>query len=124
MPVNEAMSMGVHESQSLLWERMVGLSLPFQKYLLPKLQESFPDNFSTGISVHDLYLAQNIVKDISYIRTEADEVSYTMHIILRYEIERGLLNGDYTVDQVPALWNSKMLGNIIFLCLLVVVVNF
>ena len=116
LPVNAAMSMGVHESQSLLWERMVALSRPFQSYLLPKLQATFPDIPSLHtqkeqgdrITAEHLYKAINKIRQPSIIRVEADEVTYTMHIILRYEIEKGLINGEITTDEVPLLWNSKM----------------
>jgi len=106
LPVNKALSMGVHESQSLLWERMVGLSGPFMKYLLPKIRAHFPE--FPDRSPEDLYAAVNVMKHPSYIRVESDEVTYPMHIILRYEIERGLLDGSIKVDDVPAVWNAKM----------------
>lgn len=105
LPVNVALSMGVHESQSLLWERMVGLSRPFQHYLLPKIKEYFP-SFAAS-SPEALYLALNVVKEPSYIRVEADELTYVLHIILRYEIERGLMQGDIEVSDVPRVWNEK-----------------
>lgn len=108
LPVSEALSMGVHESQSLLWERMVCLSKPFQHYLLPKIQAAFPDSGFSGKSPEELYKAINTIKDPSMIRVEADEVTYAMHVILRYEIERGLINGDIAVEEVPGLWNNKM----------------
>lgn len=69
------MSMGIHESQSLLWERMVALSRPFQDYLLPKIKQFFPD-FPVPNSGNDaLYAAQNVIKEPSLIRVESDEVS-------------------------------------------------
>jgi carboxypeptidase Taq len=107
LPVSAAMSMGVHESQSLLWERMVGLSKPFQSYLLPKLREFFPD-FPAGATTQSLYEAQNTIREPSLIRVEADELTYTLHVILRYEIERGLIDGSIRVADVPAIWNAKM----------------
>eukprot|EP00877_Chromochloris_zofingiensis_P002211 jgi/Chrzof1/11991/Cz06g17100.t1 len=108
LPVNVAMSMGIHESQSLLWERMVALSRPFQDYLLPKIKQFFPD-FPVPNSGNDaLYAAQNVIKEPSLIRVESDEVTYTMHIIMRYEIERGLLDGSIKVSDVPSVWNDKM----------------
>lgn len=107
LPVSLAMSMGVHESQSLLWERMVALSRPFQSYLLPKVQEFFPD-FPEVATSEKLYEAQNTIREPSLIRVEADELTYTLHVILRYEIERGLIDGSVKVEDVPALWNAKM----------------
>ena len=108
LPINEALSMGVHESQSLLWERMVGLSEPFQHYLLPEIQKRFPDSAFKSKTPQDLYKAINTIRDPSMIRVEADEVTYTMHVILRYEIEKGLINGDVKVADVPKIWNEKM----------------
>lgn len=75
--------MGVHESQSLLWERMVALSQPFAHYLLPKLQQHFPD-LAQKLSPESLYSAVNVIREPSMIRVEADEVTYPLHIILRY----------------------------------------
>ncbi|KAJ1428083.1 putative carboxypeptidase [Ochromonadaceae sp. CCMP2298] len=108
LPVSLAMSMGVHESQSLLWERLVALNRPFQHYLLPKIREFFP-TFPTEATPESLYLAQNTMRDPSLIRVEADELTYTLHVILRYEIERGLVDGSIKVTDVPAVWNAKML---------------
>ena len=82
LPVNEALSMGVHESQSLLWERMVALSLPFAHYLLPKIQEHFP-GLAKKLAPETLYAAINVIKEPSMIRVEADEVTYPLHIIMR-----------------------------------------
>lgn len=105
--VSGALSMGVHESQSLLWERMVALGKPFQHYLLPKMQKAFPGKFD-GRSAEELYKAINKVRNPSVIRVESDEVTYTMHVILRYEIEKGLLEGSIAVADVPQVWNAKM----------------
>lgn len=108
LPVNSAAGMAIHESQSLLWERMVGLSLPFSNYLLPKLRETFPGAFDESKTPEDLYKAMNIVKVPSLIRVESDEVTYPMHIILRFEIEKALIEGEIDVDDVPKIWNEKM----------------
>jgi carboxypeptidase Taq len=109
LPVSSAMSMGVHESQSLLWERMVALSKPFQSYLLPKIQETFPEVTSLqGKTPEQMYGAMNIMRDPSTIRVEADEVTYSLHVILRYEIEKDLINGHIQVQDVPKIWNEKM----------------
>lgn len=107
LPVNRALSMGVHESQSLLWERMVGLSPHFAAYVLPKIREAFP-GFGTDKTAEDLYAALNRVRVPSRIRVESDEVTYPMHIIVRYEIERALMDGSLAVADVPSTWNSKM----------------
>jgi len=108
LPVNAAAGMAVHESQSLLWERMVGLSRPFAAYLLPKLCSAFPGAFPPEKRPEDLYAALNVVRVPSLIRVEADEVTYPMHIILRFEIETGLIDGSINVDDVPTLWSQKM----------------
>jgi Zn-dependent M32 family carboxypeptidase len=107
LPVSEALSMGVHESQSLLWERMVALSRPFASFLLPRLRAAFPQ-LPADKSADDLYAALNKVSMRSLIRVEADEVNYPLHVILRYELESALLRGDISVAQLPALWNAKM----------------
>lgn len=106
-PVSEAHGMGVHESQSLLWERMVGLSEPFMHYLLGELKTSFPKEFE-DVTPELLYAGFNTVKNPSVIRVEADEVTYPLHVILRTELEMGLLNGSIKVEQLPQLWNEKM----------------
>ena len=108
LPVNAAHSMGVHESQSLLWERMVALGLPFQSYLLPKLRAFFPEQVPADATPERLYGAVNLVKFPSLIRVESDEVTYSLHVILRYEIERALVDGSLAVDDVPRVWNAKM----------------
>ncbi|MEW5308984.1 MAG: hypothetical protein WDW38_000901 [Sanguina aurantia] len=107
LPVNSALGMGIHESQSLLWERMVALSPPFSKYLLPLLKESFPKEFG-DVSERQLYESMNVIASPSLIRVESDEVTYPMHVILRYEIERGLMSGSIKVKDLPTVWNAKM----------------
>lgn len=108
LPVNSAAGMAIHESQSLLWERMVALSQPFAAYLLPKLHASFPGAFPESKTPEDLYRALNVVKKESFIRVESDEVTYPMHIILRFEIEKALVEGELQVEDIPSVWNSKM----------------
>ncbi|KAK3260195.1 hypothetical protein CYMTET_30833, partial [Cymbomonas tetramitiformis] len=92
---------------SLLWERMVCLSPSFSEYLLPKLCGAFPD-LSSSATADDLYGAMNVVRSPSLIRVESDEVTYPMHIIIRYEIERALMSGSIDVNDIPDLWESKM----------------
>lgn len=108
LPVNAAAGMAIHESQSLLWERMVGLSRPFTSYLLPKMRDAFPDKFGSERTPEELYRAINQISRSSKIRVEADEVTYPMHIILRFEIEKGLVEGTMEVEDVPKLWNEGM----------------
>ena len=106
-PVSSAHSMGIHESQSLLWERMVALGPEFAKFLLPKLGEQFGGQFE-GVTPEQLHASFNIVKKPSLIRVESDELTYPLHIILRYELECGLIDGSIEVDDLPRLWNEKM----------------
>ena len=80
----QALSMGTHESQSLLWERMVALSPAFARYLTPLLRESFPQ-LPADLSPEQVYGAVNAVKFPSLIRVEADEIQYPLHIVLRYD---------------------------------------
>lgn len=80
--VLQALSMGIHESQSLLWERMVGLSPAFTQYLTPLLQSHFPQ-LPSSLDPASVYGALNVLKTPSLIRVEADEVQYPLHILLR-----------------------------------------
>ncbi|MES2200578.1 MAG: carboxypeptidase M32 [Chlamydiota bacterium] len=105
-PLCEAVSYGVDESQSRLWETCLGKSFAFCSFLFPKLQEIFPLNLSS-ISLKDFYHFVNQVTP-SEIRVEADEVTYSLHIILRFEIEKGLMEGTIKVKDVPDIWNAKM----------------
>ncbi|MZG54120.1 MAG: carboxypeptidase M32 [Nitrospinae bacterium] len=106
LPASEALTMGVHESQSLFWERMIAQNRPFCKRYFPLIAKTFPENFN-GVSVDQFYEAVNTSQP-SFIRVEADEVTYPMHVILRYEIEKGLFDGSIEVKTLPELWNSKM----------------
>ncbi|KAF9125271.1 hypothetical protein BG015_004921, partial [Linnemannia schmuckeri] len=107
-PVSQLLSIVLHGSQSLLRERMVLLSKPFWTYTLPLLKNQFADhdNFR-AVTVDQFYLAFNRVEP-TLIRLEADELTYPMHIILRYEIEKALIEGEIDVADIPALWNAKM----------------
>jgi carboxypeptidase Taq len=96
-------SLGVHESQSRMWENLVGRSKGFWSWALPKLQESFPN--MKDVSLDQFYKAINKVER-SFIRVEADEATYNLHIILRFEIEQALLTGEVSVDQLPEFWNG------------------
>lgn len=99
-------SMGIHESQSRLFENMLGRSEAFIELIFPKLQELFPEQLS-GVTAHMFYLAVNKVQP-SLIRTEADELTYCLHIMVRYEIEKLMIGGQVSVDELPALWAQKM----------------
>ncbi len=105
-PLCESVSLGIHESQSRLWETIVGQSEPFWRYFFPLLQQEFREQFSS-VSFEEFYLAINSVKP-SLIRIDADEVTYNLHVILRFEIEKALIEGSLKVKEIPDLWNSKM----------------
>lgn len=105
-PLAESISLGIHESQSRMWENLIGKSKPFWQYFYPKLQKYFSSPFS-NISFDQFYQALNTVKP-SLIRTEADEVTYNLHIILRFEIEKELVEGTIEVKDLPEIWNRKM----------------
>jgi carboxypeptidase Taq len=99
-------SFGIHESQSRFLENMVGRSKEFWKYFYPKLQEYFPKQLE-NISVDEFYRAVNTVEP-SFIRVEADELTYNLHIMLRYEIEKALISGEIEAKDLPVIWNQKM----------------
>jgi len=98
-------SHGIHESQSRMWENIVGRSLPFWKFFYPKLQ-NISSHFR-GTALPDFYRAINTVKP-SLIRIYADEVTYNLHIVLRFELEEALLRGELEVNDLPKLWNAKI----------------
>ena len=105
-PLARGTSSGIHESQSRLIENIVGRSHGFWRTHLPKLQELFPQQLG-GASVEQFYKAVNKVQP-SFIRVEADELTYNLHIILRFELEQALLEGDLAVADLPTAWNDKM----------------
>lgn len=99
-------SLGVHESQSRLWENVLGRGRPFWQFYYPQLQAAFPQQLQT-VSLEQFYRAINKVEP-SLIRVEADEVTYNLHIFLRFELEQDLLTGRLQVADLPAAWNAKM----------------
>jgi carboxypeptidase Taq len=101
----EGASLAVHESQSRMWENLVGRSLPMWEHFYSRLQEVFPQ--LAGVSLEKFYQGINKVEP-SLIRVEADEATYNLHIMLRLEIEIALLEGKVAVKDLPALWNAKM----------------
>jgi carboxypeptidase Taq len=105
-PLADGTSLGVHESQSRMWENLVGRSHGFWQHFYPSLQRTFPEQLNS-VDLDTFYRAINRVQP-SLIRIEADEVTYNLHIMLRLEIELALLNGDLTVADAPAAWNDKM----------------
>lgn len=104
-PLCTGTSMGIHESQSRFWENMVGRSRSFWGKYYPKLQELYPEQFRS-VSVDSFYRAINHVEP-SLIRIEADELTYNLHIMIRYEIEKALFDGSLQVADLPAYWNEK-----------------
>lgn len=104
--LGEAPSMGLHESQSRLWENHVGRSRAFWDRWFPTIDAEFPDAVQ-GLTAKDFYRAVNCVQK-SPIRVNADEVSYHLHILLRYEIELALVSGDLSVADLPTAWNERM----------------
>ncbi|AZU61785.1 carboxypeptidase M32 [Neobacillus mesonae] len=99
-------SFGIHESQSRFLENMVGRSKEFWTYFYPRLQEHFPAQLA-NVSLDEFYRAVNSVSP-SFIRVEADELTYNLHIMLRYEIEKGLIAGEIEARDLPEIWNRKM----------------
>jgi carboxypeptidase Taq len=104
-PVGEASSYGVHESQSRFIENIIGRSREFWEYYMPRLKELTGDIFS-DLDVNSIVKTINYVKP-SKIRITADEVTYSLHIIIRFEIERDLISGKITTDELPSIWNAK-----------------
>lgn len=104
-PLAESREMTIHESQSRLWENHVGRSRPFMRYILPKLK----NNFSLDdVEIEDLYKMVNKIKEENLIRTEADELTYHLHIFLRFKIEKELAKENIEIGDVPMIWNDKM----------------
>nr|MBA2462579.1 carboxypeptidase M32 [Actinomycetota bacterium] len=107
-PLARGTSLGLHESQSRLWENLVGRSLPFWSFFYPQLRECFPEALR-DVELEDWFASVNWVEP-SFIRVEADEATYNLHVILRFELEQELLAGDVALDDLPELWNERMRG--------------
>ena len=99
-------SLAIHESQSRMWENLVGRSLPFWEHFFPALKKTFPSQFD-GVSVKSFYKAINKVEP-SLIRVNADEATYNLHIMLRLELEIAMVEGKVAIKDLPDLWNTKM----------------
>ncbi|MCD6062574.1 MAG: carboxypeptidase [Flavipsychrobacter sp.] len=111
MPLGSPASLSIHESQSRLWENCVGRSLPFWKHFYPRLQQYFPESLN-GVSMEAFYRGINKVQP-SLIRTEADEMTYHFHVLIRYEIEKALLSNELNPKDLPGAWSEmykKYLG--------------
>ncbi|HTX92854.1 MAG TPA: carboxypeptidase M32 [Anaerolineales bacterium] len=105
LPLQGGTSAGVHESQSRLWENIVGRSRGFWEFFYPKLQKAFPDQLK-GVSLEAFYRAINKVER-SLIRTDADEVTYNLHVMLRFEFELAMLEGSLAVRDLPEAWRER-----------------
>ena len=104
-PLGQSRDLSVHESQSRFWENHVGRTRAFWELILPQMQAEFPQ--LEDLTVEEAYEAANQVYDDNLIRVEADELTYHMHIIIRYEVEQALISGDLAVEDVPEVWNDK-----------------
>ncbi|NOX62075.1 MAG: carboxypeptidase M32 [Chloroflexi bacterium] len=104
-PRGEAVGMGVHESQSRLWENFVGRNLAYWEHWFPRAQQMYPESLSDA-TLEEFHFAINEVRP-SFIRVEADEVTYNLHIMLRFELEQAIIRGDLAVDDIPAAWNER-----------------
>ena len=105
-PLSGGTSMGIHESQSRMWENLVGRSRGFWSHYYPRLQGAFPERLR-GVEPEQFYRAINAVSP-SEIRVEADEVTYNLHILLRFELEVALIEGSLAVSELPEAWDAKM----------------
>jgi carboxypeptidase Taq len=111
LPLGEACSLSIHESQSRLWENNIGRGLPYWEHYFPILKDLFKEQLS-GINIEQFYKGINKVAP-SLIRTEADEITYHFHVMIRYEIEKMLIDGSIITADIPAYWNEhykKYLG--------------
>jgi carboxypeptidase Taq len=106
-PLAEAASMGIHESQSRMWENLVGRSRPFWEWALPRMQAALGEPALAALDVDTVYRGMNVVEP-HLIRIESDEATYNLHIMLRFDLERALLTGDLAVNDLPAAWNDRM----------------
>jgi carboxypeptidase Taq len=98
--------MSLHESQSRMWENLVGRGLPFWRFFYPRLQSAFPNQFG-DVELDEFYRAINKVQP-SLIRVEADEATYNLHVILRFELEQQMLSGELPLEDLPEAWNARM----------------
>jgi carboxypeptidase Taq len=104
--LDDGASLGIHESQSRMWENLVGRSREFWSHYFPRLKTVFPEHLN-GVDLEAFYRAINHVEP-SFIRVEADEVTYNLHIMLRFELENEMLEGKVKIADVPEAWNAKM----------------
>ncbi len=105
-PLESGTSLAVHESQSRMWENLVGRSFPFWEHFFPEIKKTFPSQLD-GVSLKTFYKGINKVEP-SFIRVNADEATYNMHIMLRLELEIGMVDGSIAIKDLPEIWNEKM----------------
>jgi carboxypeptidase Taq len=106
LPIGQYCSLGIHESQSRLWENLVGRSLPFWRLFYPRLQATYPEQFG-GVDLDRFHAAVHGVRP-GLIRIQADEVTYGMHVMLRFELEQDIVEGRVELRDLPQRWNEKM----------------
>ncbi len=104
-PLADAVSLGIHESQSRMWENMVGRGQPFWNWALPVANKHFDGAFN-DIDLDTFVKAMNTCTP-SFIRVESDESTYNLHVMLRFELERAMINGDLSIKDLPSAWNEK-----------------
>ena len=104
-PMGDAVSLGIHESQSRMWENNVGRSKAFWQHFFPRAQQTFPESL-TGVSFDDFFFAINDVRP-SFVRVEADEMTYGLHIMLRFELEQGIIDGSIKPADIAKEWNER-----------------
>lgn len=105
-PLADSASLGIDESQSRTWETLIGRSFAFWQYFFPKLQKKFPENL-VDVSLEDFYRAINVVKP-SLIRVESDEITYNLHIMVRFELEKAMIEGNLKPKDLPDAWQEEM----------------
>jgi carboxypeptidase Taq len=105
-PLGGGVSLGLHESQSRLWENLVGRSRPFWRGFYPELRAAFPGELE-GVDVEDFYRVINRVEP-SFIRVDADEATYNLHVVLRFELEQEIIDGRLDLGDLPDAWNGRM----------------
>ena len=104
-PMGSGVSLGIHESQSRMWENFVGRSRGFWRYFFPRTQRAFPEALG-DVSQEAFFFSINFVRP-SFIRVEADEATYNLHILLRFELEQALIAGDFPASELPGIWNER-----------------
>ena len=105
-PLGQSISLGIHESQSRMWENLVGRSRAFWRHFLPGARQAFGDALR-DVSEDEFFWAINDVRP-SFIRTESDETTYNLHVLLRFELEQAMLTDELPVEDLPEAWNQRM----------------